>query len=75
MENTKAYHVAHLDLTIEDESVLNYVKTLLRQMKGVRSVKVVQERKSELDISFEEAREGKVIEVGSVDNLMDLLHS
>lgn len=37
---TAAYPKAQIELTLEDVSVLTYVKTLLKQMKGVMKVSV-----------------------------------
>lgn len=40
MEATLQYPVAQFDITLEDVSVVATLKTLLKQMKGVRNVSV-----------------------------------
>lgn len=51
METSNTYPVATFDITMEDSNVMPYIKTLLKQLKGVRSVKVVQ--KPAVEISKE----------------------
>ena len=43
METTIQYPKVHIDVTLDDVSVTNHLKTLLKQMKGVRSVRVKTE--------------------------------
>lgn len=63
-----------MTITLSDLSVMADIKRLLKHIKGVESVKV-RKKKSELDLSLEEIKEGKVVNVGTVDNLMKYLHS
>ena len=63
-----------MTITLSDLSVMADIKRLLKHVKGVESVKV-RKKKSELDLSLEEIKEGKVVNVGTVDNLMKYLHS
>jgi len=42
METANSYPVATFDITMDDSNVMPYIKTLLKQLKGVRSVRVVQ---------------------------------
>lgn len=65
---------AEMTITLSDLSVMADIKRLLKHVKGVESVKV-RKKKSELDLSLEEIKEGKVVNVGTVDNLMKYLHS
>lgn len=65
---------AEMTITLSDLSVMADIKRLLKHIKGVESVKV-RKKKSELDLSLEEIKEGKVVNVGTVDNLMKYLHS
>jgi len=45
MEAVLEYPKAQINLTLDDVKVLEYIKTLLKQMKGVRSVRVAQQPK------------------------------
>lgn len=63
-----------MTITLSDLSVMADIKRLLKHIKGVESVKV-RKTKSELDLSLDEVKEGKVVNVGTVDNLMKYLHS
>lgn len=63
-----------MTITLSDLSVVADIKRLLKHIKGVESVKV-RKAKSELDLSLDEVKEGKVVNVGTVDNLMKYLHS
>lgn len=63
-----------MTITLSDLSVMADIKRLLKHINGVESVKV-RKKKSELDLSLEEVKEGKVVNVGTVDNLMKYLHS
>lgn len=67
MINTVQYPQVQINITLEDVSVLAYVKTLLKQMKGVRSVKVgtlpkvsmtEEEYYQKIDHSIASAKEG-----------------
>lgn len=68
MDTSLQYPVAHLDVTLEDASVVNYLKTLLKQMKGVRKVTVKttipkvtmteQEFYAKIDRSLESVEQG-----------------
>jgi len=42
------YPTAQINLTLDDAKVLGYIKTLLKQLKGVRSVRVAQQPKVEM---------------------------
>ena len=62
------YPQAQINITLEDVNVLAYVKTLLKQMKGVRSVKVSalpkvsmteEEYYQKIDHSIANAKEGQ----------------
>lgn len=46
-------------------------RTIALEPKAIK----VRKKKSELDLSLEEVKEGKIVTVGSVDNLMKYLHS
>lgn len=63
-----------MTITLSNLSVVADIKRLLKHIKGVESVKV-RKAKSELDLSLEDVKEGKVVNVGTVDNLMKYLHS
>ena len=63
-----------MTISISDLSVMADIRRLLKHVKGVESISV-RKKKSELDICLEEIDEGKVVNVGSVDNLMQYLHS
>ena len=70
METTIQYPKVHIDVTLDDVSVTTHLKTLLKQMKGVRSVRVktecpkteMTEREfyDKIDHSLQQATEGKV---------------
>ena len=70
METTIQYPTVHIDVTLDDISVTTHLKTLLKQMKGVRAVSVKMEcPKAEMtedefyakiDHSLQQAAEGKV---------------
>lgn len=53
---------AEMTITLSDLSVVADIKRLLKHIKGVESVKV-RKTKSELDLSLEEVKEGKVVNV------------
>lgn len=44
---TATYPKAQIELTLEDASVLTYVKTLLKQMKGVMKVTVKRTKRGQ----------------------------
>lgn len=62
-----------MTITLSDLSVMADIKRLLKHITGVESVKV-RKTKPELDLSLDEVKEGKVVNVGTVDNLMKYLH-
>lgn len=62
-------------VTFDDVSVMQQVKKAIALMRGVKSVTMPRKKKSELDICLEEVNDGKVVNVGSVDELMQYLHS
>lgn len=66
--------LAELTISISDLSVMSDIKRLLQHVKGVESI-TVRKNKSELDLSLEDVKKGKVVNVGSVENLMQYLHS
>lgn len=51
-----------MTITLSDLSVVADIKRLLKHIKGVESVKV-RKTKPELDLSLEEVKEGKVVNV------------
>lgn len=65
---------AEMTISISDLSVMADIKRLLQHVKGVESISV-RKKKSELDLSLDEVEKGKVVNVGSVENLMQYLHS
>lgn len=65
---------AEMTITISDLSVVADIRRLLKRVKGVESI-VVHKKKSELDLCLDEIQDGKVVNVGSVENLMNYLHS
>lgn len=65
---------AEMTISISDLSVMSDIKRLLKHVRGVESI-TVRKKKSELDLCLEEVKEGKVVNVGSVENLMQYLHS
>lgn len=65
---------AEMTISISDLSVMADIKRLLKHVKGVESI-TVQKKKSELDITLDEVEKGRVVNVGSVENLMQYLHS
>ena len=83
METNDVYPVASLDITVENPAVLTYIKTLLKQMKGVRSVKVT--RKPKIEMTEEEYRtkiensasqfdEGKYVAMNPDESGMDFIN-
>ncbi|MCQ2213058.1 MAG: hypothetical protein MJZ36_05420 [Bacteroidaceae bacterium] len=74
MSTTAIQPQAEMTISISDLSVMADIRRLLKHVKGVESISV-RKKKSELDICLEEIDEGKVVNVGSVDNLMQYLHS
>lgn len=73
--NTISIHPqAEMTISISDLSVMADIKRLLQHVKGVESISV-RKKKSELDLSLDEVEKGKVVNVGSVENLMQYLHS
>ena len=85
MTAVATYPVAHIDITLDDINVLNYVKTLLSQMKGVQKVAVSpmsnaqmteQEFYQKIDRSLESAKMGAVYRMDkgeSMDQFIDRL--
>lgn len=65
---------AEMTISISDLSVVSDIKRLLKRVKGVEGI-TVRKKKSELEVCLDEMKKGKVVEVGSVDNLMNYLHS
>ena len=65
---------AEMTISISDLSVMADIKRLLKHVKGVESI-TVQKKKSELDVTLDEVENGRVVNVGSVENLMQYLHS
>lgn len=65
---------AEMTISISDLSVMADIKRLLKHVKGVESI-TVQKKKSELDVTLDEVEKGRVVNVGSVENLMQYLHS
>lgn len=63
-----------MTISISDLSVMADIKRLLKHVKGVESI-TVQKKKSELDVTLDEVEKGRVVNVGSVENLMQYLHS
>lgn len=63
-----------MTISISDLSVMADIKRLLQHVKGVESISV-RKKKSELDLSLDEVEKGRVVNVGSVENLMQYLHS
>ena len=86
METTIQYPTVHIDVTLDDISVTTHLKTLLKQMKGVRAVSVKTERPkaemtenefyAKIDHSLQQAAEGKVYRSmpgESADSFLDRL--
>lgn len=65
---------AEMTISISDLSVMADIKRLLKHVKGVESI-TVQKKKSELDVTLDEVEKGRIVNVGSVENLMQYLHS
>lgn len=65
---------AEMTISISDLSVMADIKRLLKHVKGVESI-TVRKKKSELDLSLDEVEKGKIVNVGSVDDLMKYLHT
>ena len=63
-----------MTLEITNASVATRIKSLLKLIDGVKSIKV-KKIPSELELSLQEARDGKIIEVGTVQDVMNYLHS
>ena len=63
-----------MTLEIADSSVASRIKSLLKLVEGVKRISV-KKVPSELELSLEEARKGKLVKVGDVDGLMNYLHS
>ncbi len=63
-----------MTLEIADSSVASRIKSLLKLVDGVKHISV-KKVPSELELSFEEVRKGNVVEVGSVQDVMNYLRS
>lgn len=73
MENSICYAPAEMSIQLTDSSVINDIRRILKRINGVGRITVTR-RKSELDLSLEDVRKGNVVNVGSVNQLMDYLH-
>lgn len=74
MENSICYAPAEMSIQLTDSSVINDIRRILKRINGVGRITVTR-RKSELDLSLEDVRKGNVVNVGSVNQLMDYLHA
>lgn len=61
-----------MTLEIENSSVASRIKSLLKLVDGVRRIRV-KKVSSELELSLEEVRKGNIVEVGSVQDVMNYL--
>lgn len=58
-----------LIVTIEDSALLNKIKNAIQMLRGVGSISVVTPKKSDLDLTREDVKAGRVTEWNSVDEL------
>lgn len=63
-----------MTLEIADSSVASRIKALLKLVDGVKHISI-KKVPSELELSLEEVRKGNVVEVGSVQDVMNYLRS
>ena len=61
-----------MTLEIENSSVASRIKSLLKLVDGVKRISV-KKASSELELSLEEVRKGNIVEVGSVQDVMNYL--
>ena len=64
--------VTLMTLEIENSSVASRIKSLLKLVDGVKRISV-KKASSELELSLEEVRKGNIVEVGSVQDVMNYL--
>ena len=63
-----------MTLEIADSSVASRIKSLLKLVDGVKHISV-KKIPSELELSIEEVNKGNVVDVGSVQDVMNYLRS
>ncbi len=63
-----------MTLEITDSSVASRIKSLLKLVDGVKRI-TVKKVPSELELSLEDVRKGNIVEVGSVQDVMNYLRS
>lgn len=61
-------------MEITDSSVASRIKSLLKLVDGVKRI-TVKKVPSELELSLEDVRKGNIVEVGSVQDVMNYLRS
>ena len=65
---------AEITINVSDMSVANDIRRLLKRVSGITAIKV-RKTKSEVELSLEEARAGKVTQWDSVDDYFSALFS
>ena len=65
---------AEITINVSDMSVANDISRLLKRVSGITAIKV-RKTKSEVELSLEEARAGKVTQWDSVDDYFSALLS
>ena len=65
---------AEITINVSDMSVANDIRRLLKRVSGITAIKV-RKTKSEVELSLEEARAGKVTQWDSVDDYFNALLS
>lgn len=65
---------AEITINVSDMSVANDIRRLLKRVSGITAIKV-RKTKSEVELSLEEARAGKVTQWDSVDDYFSALLS
>ncbi len=63
-----------MTLEVTSMSVASRIKSVLKLIDGVKSVKI-KKVPSELQLSLEEARKGNVVQFDNVNDVMNFLHS
>ncbi len=69
-----APEAATMTLEVTSMSVASRIKSVLKLIDGVKSVKI-KKVPSELQLSLEEARKGNVVQFDNVNDVMNFLHS
>ena len=72
MANTETASLQNqLIVTVDDASIINDLKRAIKMMRGVSKISVKRPKKTEMDLSREDARAGRVTSWNSVDEMFD----